>query len=172
MKILMTRIWIVLAALVLVVSCSEKKQKTTEELREELIIPKMTVDKSDSSAVLQLANQYMDLLKNKKVDEAIGMLYYLDSNDSIVPLPENLVERQKTILKTFPVLSYEFNGLIFNKETDTQVKYTIEFFEKEPGDNRPNTTAMFLKPVRQDGQWYLTVADSNSANGVPSEIKN
>ena len=34
------------------------------------------------------------------------------------------------------------------------------FFEKQKDDPRPNTAQFFLKPVRIDGRWYLTMADT------------
>ena len=70
------------------------------------------------------------------------------------------------------MLNYKIESIIFNTETDSQVKYTVEFFEKKPGDPRPNTTSFFIKPMRVKGQWYLTMYDSNTNNGGQSGIKN
>ena len=76
------------------------------------------------------------------------------------------------VFRTFPVLRYTIDSIIFNTETDSQVKYTIEFFEKQPGDTRPNTTSFFIKPMRVKGKWYLTMFDSNTYNGGETRIKN
>ena len=42
-------------------------------------------------------------------------------------------------------------------ETDTEVRYTVEMFECEEGENIPNTMGFMLLPKRIDGVWYLCV---------------
>ena len=44
--------------------------------------------------------------------------------------------------------------------------------QKAPGDPRPNTTSFFIKPMRIQGQWYITMFDSNTYNGGETKIKN
>ena len=87
-------------------------------------------------------------------------------------LPDSLAKKQRFVFKRFPVLSYKIDAVTFMSETDSQVKYTIEFFKKEPGDPRPNTTTFFIKPMRVDFKWYLTMFDSNTYNGGMTRIKN
>ena len=99
------------------------------------------------------------------------MLFYLQG-DSVVKLPDMLVERQRNVLRQFPVISYTCENIQFYSETDNQIKYKVQFFAKEPGVPRPNTTAMYLKPVRRFGAWVLTVADTETDGGQPSHIEN
>lgn len=134
--------------------------------------PNMTLVQRDTTEVYQLTKSFLELLKTKEIDKAVSMLYFLDADREVVPLPDSLVERQKSVFRMFPVLSYKIESIIFNTETDSQVKYTVEFFKKQPGDTRPNTTSFFIKPMRVNGQWFLTMFDSNTNNGGQSGIRN
>lgn len=158
-------------ALVLAVclaGCSGKEKKTEDHSRR----PMMTLEQRDTAQVFELTKSFLESLKANDIDKAVSMLYFLDADRQVVPLPDSLVELQKVVFRTFPVLNYKIESIIFNTETDSQVKYTVEFFEKKPGDPRPNTTSFFIKPMRVKGQWYLTMYDSNTNNGGQSGIKN
>lgn len=171
----MKRSFICLISIALVslfIACSGDQKRTMQDVQDEYITqPISTVDTSDYQAVLTLGNQYMDLLKAGKIDEAIGMLYFLQG-DSVIKLPKQLVERQRNILRQFPVIDYSCETIQFYSETDNQIKYKVQFFEKEPDDPRPNTTAMYLKPVRRFGVWTLTVADTQTDGNGLSHIQN
>ena len=132
----------------------------------------MTLEQRDTTEVYQLTKSFLELLKAKEIDKAVSMLYFLDADREVVSLPDSLVERQKSVFRMFPVLNYKIESIIFNTETDIQVKYTVEFFKKQPGDTRPNTTSFFIKPMRVNGQWFLTMFDSNTNNGGQSGIRN
>lgn len=152
-----------------VVSCGNKEQKKETQ---DPTQPIMYLSKEDTTAVWNLTKEFLENLKEDRIDAALDMLYYMDSDKKIVKLPNELVEKQKRIFQIFPVLSYKIDGIIFYSETDSQVQYTIEFFKKEPGDDRPNTTSFFIKPMRVNNVWHLTMADSNSDNSGGSQIKN
>lgn len=132
----------------------------------------MTLEQRDTAHVFELTKSFLESLKANDIDKAVSMLYFLDADRQVVPLPDSLVERQKSVFRMFPVLSYKIESIIFNTETDSQVKYTVEFFKKQPGDTRPNTTSFFIKPMRVKGQWFLTMFDSNTNNGGQSGIRN
>ncbi len=159
--------------ILLFAACSGEKQRKMQDVQDEYITqPISSVDTSDYHAVMVLGNRYMDLLKAGKIDSAVNMLFFLQG-DSVVELPKSLVERQKAILRQFPVIDYTCESINFYSETDNQIKYKVQFFEKEPDDPRPNTTSMFLKPVRRFGVWTLTVADTDTSGGrAPSHIQN
>lgn len=159
---------LVLVAVLCFVSCSKKTDRKDAVAG----APMMTLDGRDTTAVYGLTKQFLELLKAEKVDEAVSMLYFLDGEGQIVPLPDTLAERQRMVFRAFPVLNYKIDSIIFSTETDSQVKYTIEFFKKQPGDTRPNTTSFYIKPMRVKGQWYLTMFDSNTYNGGETRIKN
>ena len=146
-------------------SCSERRSSPKDTFSH------MELNSKDTSTVRSQCDAFMQLLKDKKYDEALSNLYYIDSLKHLIPLPEDLQKNFINVLNTFPVLEYHFNSIIFNEEMDNQVKYTIEFFEKEEGDDRPNTTSMFFRPVRVNGDWYLTVYDTASNRAPASKIK-
>ena len=69
-------------------------------------------------------------------------------------------------------IRYEIDYYIFRFEDDCVLKYSGILFDKEDGDSTPNKVAYYLKPVRHDNQWYLTLADSEDINTINSEIQN
>ena len=135
--------------------------------------PTMTLDSQDTIIVDQLSTEFVEHLKNKEYSEAISMLYYLDPDSAIVPLPRNLAIRQEQIFRVFPVLDYRCESIRFRTESDCQVKFVITFFQKtDPSDKRDNTTSLYLQPIRREGQWYLTIRDSSTPAGSASQIQN
>ena len=150
-----------------IIGCThkEKAPKDTE-------IKEMVLSANDTTSVCEISDQFMTLLQNKKYDEAVDMLYFLKGGYDLVKLSEEDQATQKNALMLLPVLRYKLTSITFVSEEDSQVRYDFEFFEKEEGDDRPNTTALFLKPVRRDGRWYLTLYDTQTHEGKPSEIRN
>lgn len=126
--------------------------------------PLLILTAKDSSEVRELCTKYMDLLKSNHYDEALDMLYCVDTLRNITKIPDSQKQILRRMLTVFPVMDYRLEEMKFVSEFDTKVKYSIEFFEKSPDDNRPNTTALFLRPIRKDSQWYLTVYDTITDN--------
>lgn len=150
-------------------SCTgEKKGGDTSAV--DINLPTMTLDSQDTIIVDQLSTEFIEHLKNQEYSDAIAMLYYLDPDSSIVPLPRNMAIRQEQIFRTFPVLDYRFESIRFRTETDCQVKFNFTFSRNAEG--KDYTTSLYLQPIRRDGQWYLTVRDSASPNGSASQIEN
>jgi hypothetical protein len=150
-------------------SCiGEKKDGGNDKVN--INVPTMTLDSQDTIIVDQLSTEFIEHLKNNEYADAISMLYYLDPDSSIVPMPRNLAIRQEQIFRTFPVLDYRFESIRFRTETDCQVKFNITFSRNPEG--KDYTTSLYLQPVRRDGQWYLTVRDSSSPAGSASKIEN
>lgn len=148
-------------------SCSKKKeQKPVYSLQ-----PKMALSARDTTAVMNLTTEFLNHLQSREIDQAMSMLYYLTKDKKVIPLPDSLAVKQRSVFRLFPVLSYKIIGIIFYTETDSQVKYQIEFFKKKPGDNTPNTIDCFIKPMRVAGVWKLTMYDSNNQIGT-SAIEN
>ena len=76
-------------------SCSHKAER--KEAGKDA--PAMTLDGRDTTAVYDLTKQFLELLKAKKVDEAVNMLYFLDSDMQVVALPDSLAERQRMVFR-------------------------------------------------------------------------
>lgn len=155
----------------LFVACGNKKQKEAS-IHNDTLVPEMVLSKYDTTQVMNLTKKFLNTLKANKTEAALGMLYYYNEKGVVEPLPDSMKEAQRLIFNQFPVLSYKIDNIIFNREDDSQVKYTIEFFKRKPGDNRPNTISFVIKPIRQNNVWYLTMYDTNTNNADPSKIEN
>ena len=151
---------------ILIAGCNSGKK---EDKRKEYIPLKMDVSSKDTVAVTQLSEKFMKLLQKEDYEGALNMLYFLNKEGEVVPLTAEQRQQQLSIFKVFPVIDYTNKGIIFNSEKDSQVKFEIQFTPSE--EDKPGaTTNFFLKPMRVNGEWFLTTYDSQS--GRPSQIKN
>lgn len=139
-------------------SCSGNKQEESKVEEKQL----MELSKYDTTAVMSLVERYFTCLRTNNVDDAVNMLYYLDKNGKIIPLPDDLKRGQRRMLQMHAGLKYSIDYIKFWQETDSEVKFTCTLFDKEPGDPRPNEVKMLIRPMRHDGEWYLTMADTPS----------
>jgi len=148
-----------------------KKEKTLKELEDAYIEkPYMTLTKSDTTEVLSLVNRYLDCLRQGYFDDAVSMLYFLN-NDSVIALPKKLAEENIAIQNRFRGVRYELESLKFSEETDNMVRYKVTLFDRKAGDTTPNEVRYSLRPVRRDGNWFLTVLDSQtSPDGIGTKI--
>lgn len=146
-------------------SCGEQKKTKTltfDELADSLIDrPNFEMDAQDSAEVYSLVTQYLDKLREGKIDEAVGMLYFL-VNDSVTAMPAKAVQGQKALLERFKGVSYDLNLISYDDETDNLATYTVTLFEKEANDPRPNTMSFGLNPVRREGKWFLTLSNRDN----------
>lgn len=150
----------------LIAGCNSGKK---EDKRKEYIPLKMDVSSKDTVAVTQLSDKFMKLLQKEDYEGALNMLYFLNKEGEVVPLTAEQRQQQLGIFKVFPVIEYTNKGIIFNTEKDSQVKFEIQFTPSE--EDKPGAvTNLFLKPMRVNGEWFLTTYDSQS--GRPSQIKN
>lgn len=141
-------------------------QPTLGELLDSVSQIHMEMSQQDSAEVFSLVNEYLDKLRQDKIDEAVGMIYFLSPKREIVNLPDPDLRRTKAMLTRFKGVRYDLDRIVYDRETDNLAKYTVTLFEKETGDPRPNTISFVLKPIRRDGKWYLTYADDTSGNGT------
>ncbi|MGI6223754.1 MAG: hypothetical protein ACOYJG_09100 [Prevotella sp.] len=169
---------VALAASALLVSCngcSDKKVKpgSVEDIKETYQkSPEMNTTGQDTADVINQVNNFVSYLKNGQVDGAMNMLYYLDG-DTIRQVPPKLAKGLRTTLnmvKSCP--KYDVEKLTFFREKDSQVKINVTLFEKKANDPRPNTMGMIISPVRRNGKWYLTMADSKSDTNHGTLIEN
>lgn len=146
-------------ALCVVCSCGKKK-KTLDDYREEYLTkPAISLTQSDSTEVRALVDNYLQLLRDNQFEDAVDMLYYMNGA-KIIPMPKELKQRQLAMIKRFRGVKYDLQRIVYSQEYDNIACYVVTLFEKQKGDPRPNTAQFFLKPVRIDGRWYLTMADT------------
>lgn len=157
---------VLILAVSVFVSCKNDKSGKVQGNVEEV----MQLDVKDTTEVYSLTEQYLDFLKEGNLDGALSMLHYLDKDGKIQPVPAELAKRQRNTLENFLGLNYRIDYVIFHKDTDCELRYAAILFEKKEGDNRPNEVGFIIRPMRIDGKWYLTLADSLS-DTQKSEIK-
>ncbi len=141
-----------------VTACSGDKKG---EVRNRSVDPRSDASMSrtheDSTALLEMTKSYLEALKKNDIEGALDMLYDV-KGEKVYPLSDARKDEIRKISKAFPVLSYNIDEMVLYSDSDTEVRYTIEFFEKKPGDKRPNTMKCAVAPRRVSGTWYLTVA--------------
>ncbi len=115
-------------------------------------------NEADTAAVVQLTEEYLDLVKDGQYDQAITMLHDI-LNDSVRELPQEREANIREQQRMFPVLSYERTDMQFFNPHKVRVTYSVEFFEKEPGSDLPNTVSLTFEPQRIHGEWYLELSD-------------
>ena len=132
--------------------CSDKKAPKHHKME-------YTFSKQDSADVMNLVNQFVNRLDSNDIRGAVEMLNIL-KGDSIIPLEPIQQRRQAMALNMVKGVKYEVQYLTFRTDKDNEVKIEITLFDKEVDDPRPNKTAFYFRPVRFEGQWFLTTKDN------------
>ncbi len=132
------------------VSCKKEKKDT------------QMFSKADTTAVLELTEEYLNHVMNQEYDKAISMLYDIlnDSVRELSPERDSAIREQQ---KVFPVLAYKKTDMKFINRNKVSVTYSIEFFEKDPDSDIPNTYVITFEPQKIDGKWYLELSKRSHA---------
>lgn len=143
------------ATLTFTTACSNKN-KTREEKVEEF---RGTLTSEDTTAMLRLCDDAMELLKAKKIDQVLASLYeYTDSTQEIKKLTPETAKKYRRRFQMFPVLEYERKYYSFQLEGCNDVKYEIVWATAErAGTDEPAKTGFMFNPVKIDGSWKLCV---------------
>ena len=143
----------------LTVACSSKKNKKDMSREEQIEVFRSELTEADTTAMLKLADNAMELLKAKKIDQVIASLYeYNDSTQEVTPLSELMKKRYTRRFKMFPVLDYYREYYSFMLEGCNDVKYCVTFATAEQAGTKEAPTTMFMfNPVKIDGEWKLCV---------------
>lgn len=149
---------IAVALLCLGTACSNKK-KTREERIEEF---RSMLTANDTTQMLQICDNAMELLKGKKIDEVIASLYeYNDSTEELKPLSDEVKKRLQKRFKMFPVQEYERQYYSFMLEGCNDVKYEVVFRTAEQTGGEAAKTMFMFNPIKVDGDWKLCVKSAN-----------
>ena len=156
-------LFLALAALMTLVTSCGKKDKaptvTVTELSPVDETPTYVFTHEDTVEVQTLVSQFIDRLDNKDIRGAVEQLHFLQG-DSVRPLSPMFQRRQAMSLMNVQGVKYKMRQMVLRSNTNNEVKMEITLFEKPEGDKRPNTTAMYFRPVKFEGKWYLTVWDN------------
>jgi len=147
------------------------KRNQIQNVPDEDVDKPMTTTTKDTAAVMELVNEYIGYLRDKRPDDALAMLKYLNESGVITSLPEDMSKNQRNAIKFFLGKEYKIEDLTFYKENDSQVIVSCKLFEKEEGDPTPNLMSFKIRPMRINGKWYITLADSMT-DTVESKIDN
>lgn len=138
----------------LMVSCSGCGSKTEETPQE----PSMFT-KEDTTTLLNLIDQFNGYMKAGDIKSATEMIVFLNG-DSIEQLNPMFLKRQAMSLMAVRGIDYQLDRIVLRDNIDNEAKIDIVLFEKPEGDTRPNTTSFYFRPVRINGEWYLTTKDN------------
>lgn len=142
----------------LMTACKGKKEEAPKN--SDPLAPQMIVSAFDTTTVQQLTTDFLELVKNEKYDEAISHLYVLDG-DLIKPFPQEEKEGCLFWMNLYKVYDYQITDLTFFKETDSEV--SCDFFIEDPvTTENPGRMQRKFRPVRRNGAWYLTLANSET----------
>ena len=143
----------------LLAGCGKKSDKgpAPADLTEEK--PAYVFTHEDTLEIETLVTQFIERMDQKDIRGAVEMLNFLQ-HDSIEPLTPENQRRQAMSLMNVRGVRYEMRQLVLRSNTNNEVKMLITLFDKPEGDKRPNTTAMYFRPVKFEGKWYLTVWDN------------
>lgn len=125
--------------------------------------------KEDTTQLLNLIDQFNGYMKAGDIKSATEMLVFLNG-DSIEQLNPQFFNRQARSLSAVRGIDYQLDRIVLRDNIDNEAKIDIVLFEKPEGDPRPNTTSFYFRPVRIDGQWYLTTMDN--ATDTRSDLRN
>lgn len=141
--------YIILCALGMTATCScgtkqeaEAKKDFTE-----------TVSAQDTTTVMSLTGNCMELFKSGKIDDALNMIYTINDDNLLVTLPDSLRRRMKQRLTLFPVVDYSLESFYFAKNDSNEVKYSFQFAP----DNTEMTMKMVYNPVKLGDEWFIVM---------------
>lgn len=148
---------LIAAVIALMTACKGKNEapKPTDPLA-----PQMTVSAYDTTTVQQLTCDFLEQVKEGKVDEALSRLYVLE-NDEVKPLPDDQKPNCRFWLGMYQVYDYRITEYTFFKETDSEVKYELTIEDPLTTQDPARITGL-IRPVRRNGAWYITLANSKT----------
>ncbi len=130
----------------LLISCGQSTHKV------ETTVERVTTQ--DSLEIAKLTREYLEHLKRQEFDAALSMLHEVKL-DSAYALSEASSTKIRMQYQSFPVLSYHIDSYELKGVKNSEVQYSICFFEKEEGDTHSNTMRFHLNPRKVKGKWYL-----------------
>lgn len=154
----------------LVAGCKKKEKSPVDNIYHSARFDdNMQRTSADTAQILDKTNKYVEALKAKQFDQALAMLYNFDAKGNPTTLTAKDRQQLMRIYQAYPVYSYSIDYFNIYSETDCEVAYKIEFFEKPKDSNIPNTISCILRPHRINGQWYLSIAKRFEEPNVKSK---
>ena len=153
-----TRLLVSLIVVMMVWSCSQKSDSVIAEPIDSRVDLSMSRTIKDTLELSALVERYLTCVKYGDYDAATAMIsVYNDSTKTLEVPSDSILNKLKVQYQSFPMIRFSIDEINLYSETDTEVRYTVEMFECEEGENIPNTMGFMLLPKRIDGVWYLCV---------------
>ena len=152
------------AVVALLMAGCKSDKKTNFKFDDQSDQPQMELSSYDSITVRQITNDFLELVKNGQIDEAITHLYVLEGEE-VKPLPDEQKEECRFSLGAFDFKGYAIKQLVFFKETDSEVEYAL-YLDDPVQVRKPRTFNGLIRPVRRDGTWYITLANGNQHSEI------
>ncbi len=152
-------------AVVLSVSCSDKKSEQASNVRSEFLRPSdIEYSKQDSTEILKLVNEYVKCMKEGDIESSAYLIYNLH-NDSIHELSETEKKGYLLCYSSLPIFDVSMKSFLLRGTKNNEVKLAVQIFEDGSIAEGKGVTYLSLNPVLVDGRWYLTLLDKE-AEGV------
>lgn len=143
----------------LVFACGNKKeQDQVQESVNPRVDKYMERSSEDTLMLIHMAKEYLDLLKDKDYDGALDLLYEINGKQ-VQPISATQRGNLLKLNQSFPVYDYTIDELLLYSDSDTEVRYTVQFMENVEDVEGPTTIKCSVHPKRIKGQWYLTIED-------------
>lgn len=158
----MKRILYIVFCLVIISSCGPKVKSSdlkTQKDAELEFTSSLTVN--DTTAVLNLTDTFMSLVKEDKVEDAVSMITVLYQGVLYKPSDkyfQELVDRYRNM----KISSYELQQIFFTTEGNNDVCYSTEAHMF--GSSEPMNIKITFNPICVDGNWYLALKDGNQSS--------
>lgn len=151
-------------------SCTAKVKQVNVKTQKDSELEFLSqLQSTDSTEVLSMADTFMDLLKAKKLDEAVGMIYVLHNN-IVYKKSDEYTEELKNRFTIMPVEGYEREYFSFSTEGNNDICYKTWPIPQTSGSDSGFLIRLTLNPVLVDGVWYLTFKDGyQSSKMLPVE---
>ena len=148
-----------LLLLLVVVACKEKKVgKTAEDILQK---PSVEFTSNDTADVLQLVNQYVDLLTRQNYDSLIDVLYVFNGSE-MLQYEGNQRDSIKFGLSLVPVYDAKLSSIILRGQYNNAVGLTLQIRPDGNLDEQTGVTKFYLNPVKYEDKWYLTILDKEA----------
>lgn len=145
--------------LLAVVSCKDKPAvKTAEELLQK---PSVEFTSKDTADVLQLVNQYVDVLTRQNYDSLIDLLYVFNGSE-MLPYEGAQRDSMKFGLSLVPVYNAKFSSIVLRSEFNNAVGLTLQIRPDGNIEEGNGVTKFYLNPVKYEDKWYLTILDKEA----------
>ena len=103
-----------------------------------------------------MIEDYLNLVHQKDYEMAFTRLYSIKGGQ-VFAISEEEQEALMQQYYTFPVLRYKCESMDFVDEHNVTITYVIEFFDKDPDSNIPNTYKITFAPQRLNAEWFLCI---------------